>query len=192
MQIKRLINSLFSVFFIVFISFLNINIVNAAPKIGTLVDCADSPAFNKRLDASVKKLETRLKKYETNTPPALALQQQIALTKSRFNRYGKSDLLCGKDGLPHLIVDGDRNHGAEFILPGLLFIYITGWIGWVGRKYLQTVSQTKNPGEKEIIIEIPLALQIMISGYIWPIYSWREFIKGNFVALKSEITVSPR
>jgi photosystem I subunit 3 len=54
------------------------------------------------------------------------------------------------------------------------------------------VSQTKNPGEKEIIIEIPLALQIMISGYIWPIYSWREFIKGNFVALKSEITVSPR
>lgn len=192
MRIKHSINSLLCIFFITFISFTNINGVNAAPKVGTLVDCADSPAFKKRLDASVKKLETRLKKYEPESPPALALEQQISLTKSRFDRYAKSDLLCGKDGLPHLVVDGDWNHLTEFVLPGVLFLYITGWIGWSGRKYIQTVSQTKNPTEKEIIVDVPLALQIMISAYGWPVYSWQEFLKGKFVASKSEVTVSPR
>mgnify|MGYP002621343167 CR=1 FL=1 len=189
MQIKR--------FFIYFLFILitaggYVNRVNAAPNIGTLVDCGDSPAFNKRLDASIKKLETRLKKYEPGTPPALALEQQIALTKSRFERYAKSDLQCGKDGLPHLITDGDWNHAAEFVLPGCMFIYITGWIGWAGRKYIKTVAETNNPTEKEIIIDVPLALQIMISGYLWPVYSWKEFLKGDFIASKSEITVSPR
>lgn len=190
---KRFINPFFSILFITFISFANVNKANAVPNVGTLVDCADSPAFKKRLDASVKKLETRLKKYEAGTPPALALEQQISLTKNRFDRYAKSDLQCGKDGLPHLIADGDWNHAAEFMLPGMMFLYTTGWIGWAGRKYLKTVAQTtKNPAEKEIIIDVPLALQIMISGYLWPVYSWREFLKGDFVASKSEITVSPR
>ena len=189
---KRLSNSILSILFMACISFANINKVNAAPNVGTLVDCGESPAFQKRLDTSVKKLETRLKKYEPDSPPALALEQQIALTKSRFDRYAKSDLQCGKDGLPHLIADGDWNHAAEFMLPGVMFIYTTGWIGWAGRKYVQTVSKTKNPSEKEIIIDVPLALKIMISSYLWPVTAWQEFLKGDFVASKSEITVSPR
>lgn len=190
---KPLINSILFTLFMVFINFTAVNKVNAAPNVGTLVDCGDSPAFKKRLDTSVKKLEARLKKYEPDSPPALALEQQIALTKSRFDRYAKSDLQCGKDGLPHLIVDGDWYHAAEFVLPGIGFIYTTGWIGWAGRKYIKTVAKTtKNPAEKEIILDVPLALQIMISGYLWPLYAWREFLAGDFVATKSEITVSPR
>lgn len=169
-----------------------ISTANAAPPVGTLVDCAESPAFNKRLETSVKKLEARLKKYEPGTPPALALEQQIQLTRNRFARYAKSDLQCGKDGLPHLVTDGDWNHAAEFVLPGVLFLYITGWIGWAGRKYLQTIANTKNPAEREIIIDVPLALEIMLSSYIWPVYAWRQFLEGKFVASKSEITVSPR
>jgi photosystem I subunit 3 len=51
------------------------------------------------------------------------------------------------------------SHAAEFILPGFGFIYITGWIGWVGRKYIRAVSTTKNPAESEIIINVPLALK---------------------------------
>jgi photosystem I subunit 3 len=47
------------------------------------------------------------------------------------------------NGLPHLIADGRWSHAAEFILPGFGFIYITGWIGWVGRKYIRAVSTTK-------------------------------------------------
>ena len=103
--------------------------LNAFADVAGLVKCSDSSSFTRRLEGSVKKLELRLQKYEPNSPPALALKQQIERTKNRFDRYGKSELLCGKEGLPHLITDGRLDHAAEFILPGILFLYITGWIG---------------------------------------------------------------
>ncbi len=164
----------------------------ASADIGGLVKCSESPAFTKRLNASVKKLEQRKTLYEADSPPALALEQQIERTKARFDKYGRSDLLCGNDGLPHLVADGRWSHAAEFIIPGFGFIYIAGWIGWVGRKYLRAVSTTKNPAESEIIINVPLALKIMTTGYIWPISAWQELISGDLVAPKDEITVSPR
>jgi photosystem I subunit 3 len=168
------------------------NAPTASFAAGTLVDCDKSPAFTKRLNTSVKKLEGRLAKYKEGTPPYLALQQQIDRTKDRFDKYGRSDLLCGADGLPHLIADGRWSHAAEFILPGFGFIYISGWIGWVGRKYVRAVSTTKNPAENEIIINVPLALKIMTTGYIWPISAWQELISGDLVAPDNEVTVSPR
>ena len=164
----------------------------AFADIGGLTKCSDSPAFTKRLNTSVKKLEQRMSQYETDSPPALALKQQIERTKARFDKYGRSELLCGTDGLPHLVADGRWSHAAEFILPGFGFIYITGWIGWVGRKYVRAVSTTKNPAESEIIINVPLALKIMTTGYIWPISAWQELISGDLIAPKDEITVSPR
>ena len=160
--------------------------------IGGLTKCGDSPAFKKRLNVSVKKLQQRLSNYEANTPPALALEQQIQRTEARFAKYGRSDLLCGTDGLPHLIADGRWSHAAEFILPGFGFLYISGWIGWVGRKYVQVVSSFKNPTESEIIINVPLALKIMTTGYIWPISAWQELVSNELVASKDDITVSPR
>nr|WAJ58017.1 photosystem I reaction center subunit III [Guinardia striata] len=164
----------------------------AFADIGGLTKCSDSPAFAKRLNTSVKKLEQRVAKYEAGTPPALALEQQIDRTKARFDKYSRSELLCGADGLPHLVADGRWSHAAEFILPGFGFIYISGWIGWVGRKYLRAVSTTKNPAESEIIINVPLALKIMTTGYIWPISAWQELISGDLVALDENVTVSPR
>ena len=147
---------------------------------GILTDCDKSPAFTKRLNASVKKLENRLTKYEAGTPPALALEEEILQTKNRFARYSESSLLCGTDGLPHIVADGDWSHASEFIFPGLVFLYTTGWIGWSGRKYLQTVALTKNPTEKEIIIDVPVALNIMFAGYLWPVLAWSEFLSGDF------------
>lgn len=164
----------------------------ALADIGGLTKCSESPAFAKRLKTSVKKLEQRLTKYEVDSPPALALKQQIERTKARFEKYGRSELLCGTDGLPHLVADGRWSHAAEFILPGFGFIYISGWIGWVGRKYVRAVSTTKNPAESEIIINVPLALKIMTTGFIWPISAWQELISGQLIAPKEEITVSPR
>ena len=164
----------------------------ALADIGGLTKCSESPAFNKRLKASVKKLEQRMSTYEADTPPALALQQQIERTEARFDKYSRSELLCGADGLPHLIADGRWSHAAEFILPGFGFIYISGWIGWVGRKYLRAISNNKNPSESEIIINVPLALTIMTTGYIWPISAWQELITGKLVASKDDVTVSPR
>ena len=164
----------------------------ALADIGGLTKCSESPAFAKRQKTSVKKLEQRMATYEVDSPPALALQQQIDRTNARFDKYSRSDLLCGTDGLPHLIADGRWNHAAEFILPGFGFIYISGWIGYVGRKYLRAVSTIKNPAESEIIINVPLALKIMATGYIWPISAWQELISGDLVAPKDEVTVSPR
>jgi photosystem I subunit 3 len=166
--------------------------VSSAHAAGVLVDCDKSPAFDKRLNTSVKKLEGRLQKYEPKSPPALALEQQIQATKNRFQNYKDSNLLCGQDGLPHLVVSGDWNHSAEFVLPGLIFLYTTGWIGWAGRSYLAEVSTDANPQNKEIIIDVPLALKIMVSGYMWPVLSWKEYLSGEFIAKKEEITVSPR
>ena len=185
----KYLNSLKLTFTILFVLF---NPGTAKAEIGGLTKCSDSPAFDKRLKASVKKLEQRINKYEKGSPPALALQQQIDRTQVRFDKYSRSSLLCGTDGLPHLVADGRWSHAAEFILPGFGFIYISGWIGWVGRKYLRTISNNKNPSESEIIINVPLALTIMTTGYIWPISAWQELISGNLVASKDDVTVSPR
>jgi len=175
--------------------FLAMTIISPAivfADVAGLTPCNESPVFTKRLDASVRKLQGRLNKYEAGSPPALALEQQIERTKQRFDRYSKSGLLCGKDGLPHLITDGRWSHSIEFVIPGLLFIYITGWIGWVGRKYIRSVSGDANPTEKEIIIDVPLALKIMSTGFIWPISAWQEYVSGTLLADVSDITVSPR
>jgi photosystem I subunit III len=182
----------FNLITLLFLALLTFTPDQAYADIGGLTKCSESPAFNKRLNSSVKKLEQRLSTYQADTPPALALKQQIERTKARFDKYGRSDLLCGTDGLPHLVADGRWSHAAEFIIPGFGFIYISGWIGWVGRKYIRSVSTTKNPAESEIIINVPLALKIMTTGYIWPISAWQELISGDLIASKDEITVSPR
>lgn len=164
----------------------------AKADVAGLTSCKESPVFTKRLEASVRKLETRLNKYETGTPPAIALEQQIDRTKQRFERYSNSGLLCGKDGLPHLITDGRWSHSIEFVIPGILFLYISGWIGWVGRKYVRAVAETSNPAQQEIIIDVPLALKIMSGGFLWPISAWQEYVSGALLAKDSEVTVSPR
>ena len=181
--------NLIPILFIILLAFIP---DQALAEIGGLTKCSESPAFEKRLKASVKKLQQRMNQYEVDSPPALALQQQIDRTKARFDKYSRSELLCGTDGLPHLVADGRWSHAAEFILPGFGFIYISGWIGWVGRKYLRAVSTGKNPSESEIIINVPLALKIMTTGYIWPISAWQELISGDLIASKDEVTVSPR
>jgi photosystem I subunit III len=182
----------FNLIAFLFLALLTFSPDQAAADIGGLTKCSESTAFAKRLTTSVKKLEQRLTKYEVDSPPALALQQQIVRTKARFDKYGRSELLCGTDGLPHLVADGRWSHAAEFIIPGFGFIYISGWIGWVGRKYIRAVSTTKNPAESEIIVNVPLALKIMTTGYIWPISAWQELTSGELIAPVDKITVSPR
>lgn len=154
--------------------------------------CKDSPAFAKRQKTSLKKLQNRLAKYDADSLPALALQKQISQTKDRFARYGAGNLMCGTDGLPHLITDGEWSHAGEFVLPGLGFLYITGWIGWVGRAYLGVVRKDAKATEKEIIIDVPLASKIMLSGFTWPAQAWSELADGELLAANTDITCSPR
>nr|QCI06835.1 photosystem I reaction center subunit III [Halydictyon mirabile] len=177
------------IFSIIFI-FINPFVLHA--EISGLVPCKDSQKFTKRLKSSVKKIESRLSKYDPGTPPALALEAQIKKTQLRFDNYSKAGILCGSDGLPHLIADGRWNHAGEFMLPGLLFLYITGWIGWVGRGYLQAISITSKPIEKEIIIDVPLAVKFSLSGFIWPLAALQELTSGKLLANNEDITISPR
>ena len=44
---------------------------------------------------------------------SLTLQDQIDRTKLRFDKYGKQGLLCGAEGLPHLIADAEEKIASE-------------------------------------------------------------------------------
>ena len=171
---------------------LNVNPQVASANFNALVPCKESPAFQKRLTSSVKKLENRLKLYTPDSKEAKSLVNEINATKNRFDRYGESSLLCGKEGLPRIIASGQWDHANEFVIPGILFIYITGWIGWSGRKYLRYASTTENVFENEIIINVPVALGIMNSGFLWPVESWKEFTSGDLLEAEDDVTVSPR
>ena len=183
---KILLLSIFS-----FVS-INTEVKVANADFSALTPCKDSTSFQKRLTSSVKKLENRLKFYTPESKESEFLLKEIESTKSRFARYQSSNLLCGKEGLPRIIATGQWDHASEFVLPGILFLYITGWIGWVGRKYVRYASTTENAFENEIIINVPVALSIMNSGFLWPVDAWKEFISGDLLASDDDITVSPR
>ena len=180
-----------------FLSFLTLTIFVVTPDLAKadvsgLVPCKDSAVFKRRLDGSVKKLSSRLTNYEEGTPAYLALEAQIEKTQTRFDKYGKQGLLCGADGLPHLIADGRPSHAGEFVLPGFVFLYIAGWIGWAGRSYLQFSKKTDKPNENEIIINVPVAIGMMSGSFLWPFAAWKELVSGDLLVPSNEVTVSPR
>ncbi|PKA61946.1 Photosystem I reaction center subunit III, chloroplastic [Apostasia shenzhenica] len=161
----------------------------AAADIAGLTPCKESKQFAKREKQSIKKLESALKNYAPDSAPALAIKATIEKTKRRFENYGKFGLLCGSEGLPHLIVSGDQRHWGEFITPGLLFLYIAGWIGWVGRSYLIAIRGEAKPAMKEIIIDVPLASRLLFRGFIWPVTAYREFVTGDLVADDKDVSI---
>lgn len=144
----------------------------ASADVSGLVPCSESPAFQARA------AEARNTTADPNSG------------KARFERY--SQALCGPEGLPHLVVDGRLNHAGDFIIPSILFLYIAGWIGWVGRAYLQSVKKDANPEQREIIIDVPRALPIMLTGFTWPLAALKELTTGELTAKETEIPVSPR
>ncbi|MDB9310803.1 Photosystem I reaction center subunit III [Aphanizomenon sp. CS-733/32] len=137
-----------------------------------LVPCKDSPAFQ----------ELALNARNTTPDPESG--------KKRFESY--SQALCGPEGYPHLIVDGRLDHAGDFLIPSILFLYIAGWIGWVGRAYLQAIQKESNAEQKEIQIDLGIALPIITSGFAWPAAAIKELLSGELTAKDSEITVSPR
>jgi photosystem I subunit 3 len=137
-----------------------------------LVPCKDSPAFQE-LAANAR---------NTTADPESG--------KKRFERY--SQALCGPEGYPHLIVDGRLDRAGDFLIPGVLFLYIAGWIGWVGRAYLQAIKKGSDVEQKEIQIDLNLALPLIASGFAWPAAAVKEFLAGELTAKDSEIPVSPR
>jgi len=159
-----------------------------------LTPCASSEAFVSRLQTEVDGYNSRLANFAVGSGPAEYLKGKIAQTEARFAKYADSGLLCGKeDGLPHLISDGRLDHAGEFTIPALMFLYIAGWIGWVGRAHLIAIHKdAATATQKEILLDVPLAVKCMLAGFAWPLAAIKEFTTGELVVPESEVTVSPR
>ncbi len=142
----------------------------SAESVAGLVPCSESPAYQDRAEF-----------FLNTTADPLSGQK-------RAERY--ADALCGEEGLPHLIVDGRFTHAGDFLIPAILFLYIAGWIGWVGRSYLTTIRGGKNPEIKEVVIDVPLAVSIMLGGWAWPLAAFQEYASGDLIA--EEVPTSPR
>ena len=139
----------------------------AKADVAGLTPCSESARFQQRASAAT-------------TPQA----------KARFEMYSKAS--CGEDGLPHLIVDGRWTHAGDFVLPGLMFLYITGCIGWAGREYLKATRGTKEQYMLEIQLDLGLALRSLIKSAAWPVAAIGELNSGKLLESDSKITVSPR
>jgi photosystem I subunit 3 len=176
---------------------LSVTAVDAAKAdVAGLTPCSESKAFAKRQKNEVKTLNKRLKQYEADSAPALALKATIERTEKRFATYGKQGLLCGTDGLPHLISDPGLairyGHSGETLIPTVGFLYVAGYIGSVGREYLNIIKKEKKPTDKEIIIDVPLALKLSFQGIGWPLRAVQQLRNGSLLEDDKNITVSPR
>lgn len=144
----------------------------SADGVAGLVPCSESAAFNQKA-----------KSFRNTTDDPTSGQKRAASYASA---------LCGTDGYPHLIVDGRLSNAGDFIIPSLLFLFITGWIGWAGRAYLIAIRDDKEAEMKEVIIDVPLATKMMTVAIAWPLMAIQEYLSGKLLAKDSEIPTSPR
>jgi photosystem I subunit 3 len=156
-------------FALVLTLFIWFSIVPTASAANTaLVPCSESPAFQERMKNSPNN-------YYFNKP---------------FEAYAQHEL-CGPDGLPHLVLDR-LDRATDVLVPISLFLYIAGFIGWSGRSYLRESRKGASPEQKEIFIDLPLAIQSMLKGLAWPLAAVQELISGDLTAKDDEIPISPR
>jgi photosystem I subunit 3 len=163
---------LFALILVVTLWFGFASAASAADVNSLLVPCKDSPAFQARAQA------------KADGPGSAS---------DRFQKDVDANLLCGReDGLPRLIVDGSLAHAGEFIIPGILFLYLSGWLGWAGRSYLMAVRKSDTPEYKEIQIDVPLAIRCFLTALLWPLQAVKEILSGEIQEADDRITVSPR
>jgi photosystem I subunit III len=108
---------------------------------GVLVKCKDSPAYMERVAS-----------YPNN--------YYFSEPDRAYSEY----LSCGEDGLPHLVISFKNT--VDIALAFSLFFYITGFIGWSGRSYLQKISQQKSQEQSEIFIDLAQAIPSLIQGLL--------------------------
>jgi photosystem I subunit III len=145
-------------------------------KSKVLEPCKNNKKFAKRIKDEIYKIQARQKKYPEGSVVYNRLAVKIDGVKRRQAAYG--DRFCGKkDGLPRVIATGEADVRGSVVYPGAMFLYIAGWIGWAGRSYLMRT----NDENKELRIDVPLALQCMASGFSWPVAAWQDIVNGDMV-----------
>merc|ERR1712137_871612 len=110
----------------------------------------------------------------------------------RFEDYASKGALCGTDGLPHLIADPGLairyGHAGEVFIPTFGFLYVAGLIGYAGREDIMGIKGEKKPTEKEIIIDVPMALAIFKDAIVWPLKVVTELQRGTLTEKDENIT----
>lgn len=150
----------------------------AISKRKNLEKCVDNKKFHKRIKDTIYKQTNRQKKYPKDGAVWNRFQKRINQIKRREESYGER--YCGKkDGLPRVLINPDVRRGGV-VIPALMFLYSAGWIGWTGRTYLMR-TQDVDGSAKEIIIDVPLALQCIASGFAWPVNAWQDIVNGEMV-----------
>ncbi len=155
-------------FALILASYLWMNFVPVAlAENTTLIPCKDSPAF-------IERMQNAPESYYTTKP---------------FQAYSR--LLCGEDGLPHLVLDR-LNLAFDVVVPIAMFLYIAGWIGWSGRSYLIAITKEGAGEEKELFIDLALFVSCMVKALMWPMLAVKELLSGELVAKDDEIPISIR
>jgi photosystem I subunit III len=153
-----------------------------AEDIGNTKTCSEVQAFKDRLAEKISTVDTQIADIKTKFPEATPSREQYiadkeaekALINRRFERIAKANCDVAS-GYPHLITDGRWSHAGDFIIPSLLWIYLTGALAWAGRDYLM---KTRNPMD-EILIDLPKALESLGKGLAWFVFIGPEILSGS-------------
>ena len=62
---------------------------------------------------------------------------------------------------PRLTASCNISSNPDYVqIPTVGFLYIAGWIGYVGRDYIIAAKKESKPRDKEIIIDVPMAAKM--------------------------------
>lgn len=167
--------------FLLWLCILLLTVSVQAEDLGYTKTCSEVQAFTDLRTEKLKGFDDKIAEVQTKFPEATAtreayiqqLQSDKALAERRLNRtaLANCDIASGR---PHLIVDGRWSNAGDFLIPSLLWIYLTGALAWAGRDYLM---KTRNPMD-EILIDLPKALQSLGAGLIWFVPAFQEILSG--------------
>eukprot|EP00930_Biecheleria_cincta_P043386 TRINITY_DN2979_c0_g1_i1.p1 TRINITY_DN2979_c0_g1~~TRINITY_DN2979_c0_g1_i1.p1 ORF type:complete len:267 (-),score=67.80 TRINITY_DN2979_c0_g1_i1:70-870(-) len=137
--------------------------------------CKDNKRYHKTFKDQLYKVQKKQKQFPDGSSSFVRLQQQVDLLKLKEEALGNR--YCGlKDGIPRTIATGEIDVRGSAVWPAAVFLYTAGWIGWSGRTYLMRT----NSMEKELYIDVPLALTCMASGFSWPVQATQSITSGDF------------
>lgn len=68
-------------------------------------------------------------------------------------------------------------------IPTIGFLYVAGWLGWSGSKYLQEAKKATKPIEKEIIIDVPL-VSTLVGGLAWVMSTHKRGTRNSVLEVK--------
>lgn len=141
--------------------------------------CGENKKFKKKNKDRIQSAEKRMSKIAPGTVVHTWWKERV----ERFQRMETNwaNRWCDKQtGLPIVLTTFTNERGAIWV-PSAIFLYTAGWIGWAGRSYLQRTQDA----QKEIFIDVPLAVMCMASGFSWPVTAWQEIVDGK-MAVPSE------